>query len=133
MSPIFVFILLTILTYLGVYFMRRYAEHRQVIDHPNERSSHSMPTPRGGGVVIVLIVTGAGLWGMKEAELNRTLIYILCSLVIAWFGWRDDVHSLPTRVRFAVQSLIAAISIYGLGYFKVVTIPLFGELHLGVV
>jgi len=29
--------------------IRRYAERRQIIDHPNERSSHSVPTPRGGG------------------------------------------------------------------------------------
>lgn len=92
-----------------------------------------MPTPRGGGLAIVLIVTGAGLWSANEAGLNRTLIYIVCGLVIAWLGWRDDVSSLSTRVRFGVQSLVAAVSIYGLGYFKVVTIPLFGELHLGVV
>jgi len=94
-----------------------------------------MPTPRGGGLAIVLIAlgVGAGLWFASEAEINRTLIYILCGLVIAWLGWRDDVHSLPTRVRFAVQALVAAVSIYGLGYFKVITIPLFGELQLGVV
>lgn len=132
MTQLLIFILLTILSSLGVYLIRRYAERRQILDHPNERSSHAMPTPRGGGLAIVLIVTGTGLWFASEAKLNHTLIYILCGLVIAWLGWRDDVHSLPTRVRFAVQALVAAVSIYGLGYFKVVTIPLLGELHLGV-
>ncbi len=81
----------------------------------------------------MLIVTGAGLSVIKEAELNHALVYLVCGLVIAWLGWRDDVHPLSARVRFAVQGLVAAVSIYGLGYFKVVTIPLFGELHLGVV
>jgi len=133
MIPILTFLLLTILSYLGVYLIRRYAERRQIIDHPNERSSHSMPMPRGGGLAIVLIVTGAGLWVMRETDLNHSLIYLVCGLVIAWLGWRDDVHSLSPRVRFTVQGLVAAVSIYGLGYFKVVTIPLFGELHLGVV
>ena len=133
MTQLLIFILLTSLSYIGVYFIRRYAERRQILDHPNERSSHSMPTPRGGGLAIVLIVTGAGLWVMKEADLNRSLIYLVCGAVIAWLGWRDDIASLSARVRFGVQSLVAAVSIYGLGYFKVVTIPLFGELHLGVV
>ena len=90
MIQFIIFVLLTILSYLLVYFIRRYAERRQIIDHPNERSSHSMPTPRGGGLAIVLIVTGAGLWVMNEADLNRSLIYIVCGLVIAWLGWRAD-------------------------------------------
>jgi len=127
------FILLTILSYLGVYLIRRYAERRQIIDHPNERSSHSMPTPRGGGLAIVLIVTGAGLWVMREADLNRSLIYIVCGLVIAFLGWRDDVQSLSPRIRFAVHGLVAVISMIGLGYFKSVTIPMLGELQLGAI
>ena len=92
-----------------------------------------MPTPRGGGLAMVLMASGAGLWFMREAGLSRALVYVICGLVIAWLGWRDDVHSLSARVRFAVQGLVAAVSIYGLGYFKTVTIPLFGELQLGVV
>ena len=127
------FILLTILSYLGVYFIRRYAERRQIIDHPNERSSHSMPTPRGGGLAIVIMVLGTGLWFAREAGWSRSLIYIVCGAVIAFLGWRDDVRSLSSRIRFAVQALVAIISIIGLGYFKAVTIPLFGELQLGVV
>ena len=34
--------------------LRRYALTRSLLDIPNERSSHSVPTPRGGGVAIVL-------------------------------------------------------------------------------
>lgn len=133
MSSLVVFSILAFLSYILVYQIRRYAERRQILDHPNERSSHSMPTPRGGGVAIVVLVTGTGLWSAREAGWNHALIYLVCGIIIAWLGWRDDVHSLSARVRFAVQGLVAAASIYGLGYFKTVTIPLFGELHLGVV
>ena len=133
MTQLLIFILLTSLSYLLVYLIRRYAEQRQILDHPNERSSHITPTPRGGGFAIVILVIGTGLWSASEAGWNRSLVYLLCGLVIAWLGWRDDVHSLPARLRFAVQGLVAAVSIYGLGYFKAVTIPLFGELQLGVV
>ena len=131
--PIFTLILLAILSYLGVWIIRRYAERRQILDHPNERSSHSMPTPRGGGLAMVVLAIGVGLLSAGEAGLSHALVYVLCGLVIAYLGWRDDLHSLSPRVRFAVQGLVAAVSIYGLGYFKTVTIPLFGELQLGVV
>ncbi len=92
-----------------------------------------MPTPRGGGLAIVLVVTGTAVWANEAADLSHVLVYLIGGIVIAILGWRDDVSSLSPRVRFAVQGLVAAVSIYGLGYFKVVTIPLFGELQLGVV
>ena len=130
-TELLVFLLLAFISFMGVYLIRRYAERRQIMDHPNERSSHSMPTPRGGGLAIVLIVMGAGGWSASEAGLDRSLVYLISGAVIAWLGWRDDVHSLSPRVRFTVQGLVAAVSIYGLGYFKFVTIPLFGELYLG--
>ncbi len=133
MTPILIFLLLTILSYLGVDLIRRYAERRQIIDHPNERSSHSMPTPRGGGLAIVILVLGTGLWFADGVGWSRSLIYIMCGAIIAFLGWRDDIHSLSPRIRFAVQGLVAIISIIGLGYFKSVTIPMLGELQLGVI
>ena len=102
------------------------------MDNPNERRSHSMPTPRGGGLAIVILVLGTGLWFIKEADWGHSLIYIICGVVIAFLGWRDDLRSLSPRIRFAVQALVAVISIWGLGYFKSVTIPMLGELQLGV-
>ena len=81
----------------------------------------------------MLLVTGTGLAFVRAEELSRDLVYIICGVVIAFIGWRDDLHSLSPRVRFGVQSLVAAVSIYGLGYFSSVTIPLFGKLQLGVV
>jgi UDP-N-acetylmuramyl pentapeptide phosphotransferase/UDP-N-acetylglucosamine-1-phosphate transferase len=131
MTPFLVFILLTMLSYLGVYLIRHYAQRRQILDHPNERSSHVIPTPRGGGLAIVALVLGTGLWAVIEAGWNRGLIYIIGGATIAWLGWRDDLHSLSPRVRFAVQGIVAVISLLGLGYFRVVTIPMLGELQLG--
>ena len=60
MTPPIIFILLTILSYLGVYLIRRYAEKRQLLDYPNDRSSHSAPMPRGGGVFQVCAEDGGG-------------------------------------------------------------------------
>jgi UDP-N-acetylmuramyl pentapeptide phosphotransferase/UDP-N-acetylglucosamine-1-phosphate transferase len=133
MTQLLIFILAVVLSYLGVSVMRRYAEGRQILDHPNERSSHALPTPRGGGLAIVALVLGIGMCFVIPAGLNRRLIYLICGAIIAWLGWRDDLHSLSPGVRFIVQGIVAALSIWWLGYFKVVTIPMVGELQLGVI
>ena len=129
----FIFVLITSLCYIGISRIRQYAERHRILDYPNERSSHIIPKPRGGGLAIVTCVLVVGICFVILAEPNKRLIYLVCGAIIAWLGWRDDLHSLSPRLRFAVQGIVAALSIWWLGYFKVVTIPLFGELQLGVV
>jgi len=84
-------------------------------------------------LAIVVLVLGTGLWLVTAAGLGQGLIYILGSVAIAWLGWRDDLHSLSPQLRFAVQGIVAGISIWGLGYFKAVTIPMVGEIQLGTI
>ncbi len=125
------FFLLVAFSYASVHFIHHYAKKRQLLDRPNKRSSHIIPTPRGGGLGIVLLVLLTGVLFLNDAGWNRRIIYLAGAAVIAWLGWRDDLHSLSPRIRFVVQGLVAGISIWGLGYFKVVNIPMFGELQLG--
>ncbi len=132
MSLLIVFALLAVLAFLSIYLIRRYAEGRRILDHPNERSSHAAPTPRGGGLAIAALVLVTGIWSASGTGLDRGLIYTGGGALIAWLGWRDDLHSLSAFVRFSVQGIVAAVSILGLGYFKAVTIPMFGEIQLGV-
>jgi UDP-N-acetylmuramyl pentapeptide phosphotransferase/UDP-N-acetylglucosamine-1-phosphate transferase len=51
--------------------------------------------------------------------------------LIAWLGWRDDVQSLSPKLRLLVQTLAAVVTIFGLGYFRSLTIPLLGEINVG--
>ncbi|MCZ2126860.1 MAG: glycosyltransferase family 4 protein [Anaerolineales bacterium] len=128
------FIFLALLSYLGVWIARRYAEKRQILDHPNERSLHSAPTPRGGGIaIVVVVILTSGVAAFFVADLARSLTYLVCGLTIAYLGWRDDRQSLSPKIRFAVQGVVALASALTMGYFKSVTIPLFGQLHLGAV
>lgn len=130
---IIVFLLLALLSYFGVLYFRRIAWNLQILDRPNERSSHSTPVPLGGGLVIALVVLATSAWVADEIDWYRSLIYIVSASIIAWMGWRDDVRSLPAIFRLSVQGLIAVTSIWGMGYFKVVAVPMYGDLQLGVV
>jgi UDP-N-acetylmuramyl pentapeptide phosphotransferase/UDP-N-acetylglucosamine-1-phosphate transferase len=68
---------------------------RRLLDQPNARSSHSLPTPRGGGVAFVLVgsasVSFLGIW-----------LPVLC-LPLALVGFLDDRHNLPAALRYGVQ------------------------------
>src|SRR5512145_340470 len=92
------FFILTALSYLGVHLILHYAQRRQILDHPNVRSSHAVPTPRGGGAAIALLVLGLGVWAATASGSARGLIYLIGAGIIAWLGWRDDLHSLSPRV-----------------------------------
>ncbi|HSK88943.1 MAG TPA: glycosyltransferase family 4 protein [Anaerolineales bacterium] len=133
MTPIIVFIILALLSYISVAYIRRLALRYNILDNPNERSSHSIPMPRGGGLAIVLLVLITSIVFADQTQVNRSLIYIVLSAILALVGWRDDLFSLSANYRFGVQGLVAVISILGMGYFRVVRIPLLGELDLGAV
>lgn len=86
--------------------LRRWLLRRSLVDTPNERSSHSIPTPRGGGIAVMLAVLGV-LWPMSalpDAVLGGALL-------IAAVSWLDDVRSLPVLPRILAQfvAVIAAV------------------------
>lgn len=121
------------LSYLGVIGLRRWAERRQILDIPGERSSHTRPTPRGGGVAIVIICLIGLLiaWLLNPTWSLSTIITYLCiATFIATISWLDDLYSLSNRVRLTAHSLAGILSVWGLGYWHSVYLPILGELDL---
>ncbi len=114
------------LAWLLTLLVRRYALHTDLLDHPNERSSHTVPTPRGGGVGIVLsflaIILAVGLLGLIEQQLM--IAALGAGSMVAMLGFVDDRSSLPARWRF-LGHLAAAIWVLAwMG--PVPPVPLFG-------
>src|SRR4030042_5258378 len=93
-----------VLSYLGVTALRRWAEKRKILDLPNERSSHTRPTPLGGGlgIVVVSLIGFIFTWLLNPTWLLLPfLIYLSGAGIIAAVSWLDDLHSLPNRIRFS--------------------------------
>ena len=65
--------------------LRGYAIKHNVIDRPNQRSSHSVPTPRGGGVAIVLtlLVALVGLYFNHTLTLDSFLGLFIPGIIVA--------------------------------------------------
>jgi len=112
--------------------LRRYALARSVIDIPNARSSHTVPTPRGGGVAIVLtfllVVVGLMLLGVGQL---RVLIALAGGgALIAIIGFMDDHGHIAARWRLLGHFLAAAWILGWMGGLP--PLPLFGwSLDLG--
>ena len=95
-------------TALAVWLVRRHAVARHFLDIPNDRSSHSRPTPRGGGLGIVMVV--AGMWaaatiGWPPARQFGSVACLAALLAVAGVGWIDDRRGLSVRVRLIVHLL----------------------------
>lgn len=82
------------------------------VDRPNERSSHSAPVLRGGGLAVVLVLIPAvaiNAWLLADRTLSAPLLLLAGFCGLATISWRDDRKSLPVAVRLAAQ--IAAVAL----------------------
>lgn len=113
--------------------LRRYALARQILDVPNQRSSHKVPTPRGGGMAIVLVVlvalVGATAWG--ALPLGTGLGLAGAGAVVAAVGFADDHGHIAARWRLLAHFSAAGWGLAWLGGLPGLTF--FGwDLHLGL-
>lgn len=130
MIGLIIFITVFCAAFIGVNIYRRWGVKNQVLAIPNERSSHSEPTPHGAGLVIVIIclisyvpialfVVGPLSWG-----------YFIGALLIALISFLDDISTIPFFWRLLVHSIAAVLLIVDLETWHGIT--MLGNIHLGV-
>jgi len=117
MSVWYVLPVIAMLSLLLTAALRRYALHRSIIDIPNARSSHSVPTPRGGGVAIVVaFLLALMVLGLNGNESWPVLTaYLGAGTLIAVIGFMDDHGHIAARWRLLGHFLAAAWALYWLG------------------
>ncbi len=119
LPAIFAFLLPLGATALGVRLILAWLQAQAVLDHPNSRSSHTEPTPRGGGIVVVAVVAVA-LWVIEAgtgAPLWRIAVLTASLAALAVVSWLDDRRGAPIALRLAVQiaAVVAGLVAIGLG------------------
>ncbi|MDZ7789507.1 MAG: glycosyltransferase family 4 protein [Xanthomonadales bacterium] len=85
--------------------VRHWLLRKRLLDLPEARRSHVSPTPRGGGLALVITLTLA--WFVWPGALSGWWQAMLAVLAMALIGWLDDRHPLPARLRFSGQLLVA--------------------------
>ena len=108
MTCIIIFVLLLVAEL--VYF--KIADKCNIIDKPNERSSHSTIVLRGGGIIFLL-----GLWIWSLFFGFQYPWFLAAVTLVAGVSFVDDIRSLPDSVRLVAQFAAMGLMFYQLGMF----------------
>lgn len=97
--------------------IRNYARRANLLDVPNERSSHEIATPRGGGlsIVVVFLSSVLALWVMGAIDPDTAVAILTGGGLIAAIGFADDHSHVPASWRFLVQVVAATMVVTTLG------------------
>lgn len=93
--------------------VRRLALAKQILDVPNERSSHARPTPRGGGLAIVVASTVAFLFAWATGRMDGRLLLALVgpAVLVAVVGWIDDRRPMSAALRLLTHVIAACVAV----------------------
>lgn len=96
---------------VGTWLARRYAVRRRLLDHPGERRSHRLATPRGGGVAITAaMLVAIAILSRADAGDSHLLYAIAAGLcMVAGVGWADDHRPLSPWIRLLAQALASVL------------------------
>ena len=84
-----------------------------VLDRPNERSSHAIPTPRGGGIAVIAASLAAWLVLIAAGAAPATLLAVIAgAAALAAISWLDDLRGLSPAVRLGAQCAAVALGIF---------------------
>lgn len=133
-SEYIVFIAALAITYLGVGWFRVWTLRKGYLDHPNDRSSHDTPTPRGGGLVIAITTVASYIGCSWLLDYKLSIGFIVGSVLVVAISWMDDIYSLSFAWRLLVHLIAAVAVILDVGYFDSIAIPFVdAPVHLGLI
>src|SRR3954451_6285341 len=99
-----------IAAYLGTRALIPLLRRASVLDRPNDRSSHEVPTPRGGGIAVVAAVLASWLVLIAAGVAPLSLLAVIAgAAMLALISWLDDLRGLSPAVRFGAQCAAVAL------------------------
>lgn len=117
MSYSWIYVLACCTSYGLTAWLLRHSRLRGIVDRPNERSSHTTPTPRGGGLSMVAVTTCGAILLVSKAWISfpLALVLVVGGLSVAAVGLLDDVRSVSISLRMSVHIGAASLALYALG------------------
>ncbi|MEY8686524.1 glycosyltransferase family 4 protein [Bacteroides sp. AN502(2024)] len=110
MDDVITYFIIFILLFIAELLYFRIADKCNIIDKPNERSSHSTIVLRGGGIIFLI-----GIWIWSTFFGFQYPWFLVGLTLVAGISFVDDIHSLPDSVRLVAQFAAAAMAFYQLG------------------
>jgi len=110
----------------------------RIMDIPNDRSSHSVPTPKSGGVALVATFFFGSFWVYWVANITRIsdfhfFGFMICGALLAVVSFVDDITNKSFRFKIAAQTVCATFVLVADLVIRHANIPLIGIVELGLV
>ncbi len=110
------YFILILISLVLTYIVRVIAIKKSIMDIPNDRSSHSVPTPRGGGIAIVLTWFLGLSYFFYCDKIDAKLFYALLSgIFLVIISFIDDIKNLSPKLRMTFQIISTVLALYFLG------------------
>lgn len=120
MCMTYIIIVVLLLAAELIYF--RIADKFNIIDKPNERSSHATIVLRGGGIIFTISMVA---WAIMMIVMEKDIVpYLpfLCGLtLVAGISFVDDIHSLPDSLRMTVQVVSILLMFWSVGLYTAIS------------
>ena len=112
------FILIAVVLLIAELAYFRIADKCNIIDKPNERSSHTVIVLRGGGIIFTIsIIAWAIMMVVQGGEIVLYMPFLVGLIMIATVSFWDDMHSLPDSMRMAVQIVSTLLMFWSVGLY----------------
>ncbi len=122
-----ILIVVTLSSFSLTFLLKHYALANHLLDIPNARSSHLIPTPRGGGLAFVMVFICCLPLLYILSLLSNSMLWLLmgaCSLV-ACIGFLDDKYHIPARWRLLIHFLAAGWILFWSNGYPSITLTMF--------
>ena len=121
-----VYLILFLISFSFTYFIKNYMIKKSLVASVNERSSHTTPTPHGGGIALCLTWFIGLVYLYFIGEIEPSLFYaLLFGAIISIVSFFDDIYELSPKLRLIIQATVAIGGLYFLGGFETFTFGIF--------
>ena len=119
---IWTYIIIAVLLLAAELIYFRIADKCNIIDKPNERSSHTTIVLRGGGIIFTLsMIAWAVLMVVQGYDVMPYLPFLVGLIMIATVSFWDDVKSLPDSLRMAIQVVSTLLMFWSVGLYTAIS------------
>ena len=102
-------------SFILTYLVKAFAQKKALMDIPNERSSHTVPTPRGGGLAIAITWFVALSYLFYIQSIEPKLYYaLMAGALLCIISFIDDIYTIKALPRFIIHALVAALGLYSI-------------------
>ena len=121
-----IYIILLLVSFFLTYLIKNYMIKKSFVATVNERSSHTIPTPHGGGIAIAITWFIGLIYIYFIGKIEHSLFYaLLIGVIISIVSFFDDIYELSPKIRLIAQAIVAIGGLYFLGGFSNLTFGIF--------